>query len=30
VDENVRGPNYFTTMATIAVREAEGGRWSRN
>jgi cytochrome c-type biogenesis protein CcmF len=26
VDENVRGPNYFTTMATIAVREAESGR----
>jgi hypothetical protein len=26
VDENLRGPNYFTTMATIAVREAESGR----
>jgi len=26
VDENVRGPNYFTTMATIAVRDGETGR----
>jgi hypothetical protein len=26
VDENVRGPNYITTMASIAVREAESGR----
>jgi hypothetical protein len=26
VDENVRGPNYITTMATIVVREAESGR----
>ena len=26
VDENMRGPNYITTMATVAVREAETGR----
>jgi len=26
VDENVRGPNYLSTMATIAVREADSGR----
>jgi cytochrome c-type biogenesis protein CcmF len=25
VDENVRGPNYFTTMATINVSDAESG-----
>ncbi|AHM05277.1 Cytochrome c heme lyase subunit CcmF [Roseibacterium elongatum DSM 19469] len=26
VDENVRGPNYLSTMASVAVREAESGR----
>ncbi|MBY6200351.1 heme lyase CcmF/NrfE family subunit [Maritalea mobilis] len=26
VDEDVRGPNYLSTMATIAVREADSGR----
>ncbi|GAA5069298.1 heme lyase CcmF/NrfE family subunit [Roseibacterium beibuensis] len=26
VDENMRGPNYLSTMATIAVREADSGR----
>ncbi|MBF9042200.1 heme lyase CcmF/NrfE family subunit [Rhodobacterales bacterium HKCCE4037] len=26
VDENGRGPNYFSTMASVAVRDAETGR----
>jgi cytochrome c-type biogenesis protein CcmF len=26
VAENLRGPNYFATMATVAVRDAESGR----
>jgi cytochrome c-type biogenesis protein CcmF len=29
VDENVRGPNYITTMATIACARPKAGAWSR-